>query len=90
MMDLLVSRNFRNFSLEIEKHRKGIEELFDFPALLIFSRSYVRDVHVGGVKDFFEDFLYNAEFTNEKVSVAMLCFGIFMIALGFRKYEAKR
>lgn len=40
--------------------------------------------------DFVEDFLFNAEFTNEKVSVAMLCFGIFMIALGFRKYEEKR
>ncbi len=40
--------------------------------------------------DFVEDFLFNAEFTNEKVSVAMLGFGIFMIALGFRKYEEKR
>jgi len=40
--------------------------------------------------DFVEDFLFNAEFTNEKVSVAMLGFGIFMIALGFRKHEQKR
>ena len=40
--------------------------------------------------EFVEDFLFNAEFTNEKVSVAMLCFGIFMIALGFRKHEEKR
>lgn len=40
--------------------------------------------------DFVEDFLFNTEFTNEKVSVAMLVFGIFMIALGFRKYEEKR
>ena len=40
--------------------------------------------------DFVEEFLFNAEFTNEKVSVAMLGFGIFMIALGFRKYEQKR
>jgi len=40
--------------------------------------------------DFVEEFLFNAEFTNEKVSVAMLCFGIFMIALGFRKHEQKR
>lgn len=37
--------------------------------------------------DFVEDFLFNAEFTNEKVSVAMLGFGIFMIVLGFRKHE---
>jgi len=40
--------------------------------------------------DFVKDFLFNAEFTNEKVSVAMLGFGIFMIALGFRKHEEKR
>jgi len=40
--------------------------------------------------DFVEDFLINGEFTNEKVSVAMIGFGIFMIALGFRKYEQKR
>lgn len=40
--------------------------------------------------DFVEDFLFNAEFTNEKVSVAMLGFGIFMIAWGFRKHEQKR
>ncbi|MEX0861667.1 hypothetical protein [Nitrosopumilus sp.] len=40
--------------------------------------------------DFVEEFLFNAEFTNEKVSVAMLGFGIFMIVLGFRKYEQTR
>ena len=33
---------------------------------------------------------FNGEITNEKVSMAMLGFGIFMIALGFRKYEQKR
>jgi hypothetical protein len=36
------------------------------------------------------DFLVNAEITNEKVSIVMLAFGIFMIALGFRKHEQKR
>jgi multisubunit Na+/H+ antiporter MnhB subunit len=40
--------------------------------------------------DFVEEFLFNAEFTNEKVSVAMIGFGIFMVALGFRKHEQKR
>lgn len=40
--------------------------------------------------EFVEDFLLNSEFTNEKVSVAMLGFGIFMIVLGFRKHEQKR
>jgi len=40
--------------------------------------------------DFVEEFLLNGEITNEKVSMAMLCFGIFMIALGFRKHEQAR
>lgn len=40
--------------------------------------------------DFVAEFLVNGEITNEKVSVAMLGFGIFMISLGFRKYEQKR
>jgi len=31
------------------------------------------------------DFIVNSEFTNEKVSIGMIVFGIFMIALGFRK-----
>ena len=40
--------------------------------------------------EFVIEFLSNAEFTNEKVSVAMIGFGIFMIGLGFRKHEQKR
>ncbi len=40
--------------------------------------------------EFVQDFLLNGEITNEKVSIAMLSFGIFMIALGFRKHEQKR
>jgi len=40
--------------------------------------------------EFVQDFLFNAEITNEKVSMAMLAFGIFMIGLGFRKHEQKR
>ena len=39
---------------------------------------------------FVEQFLFNAEITNEKVAMATLAFGIFMIALGFRKHEQKR
>jgi len=39
--------------------------------------------------DFVEEFLYNSEFTNEKVSVAMIGFGLFMILLGLRKHEQK-
>lgn len=40
--------------------------------------------------EFVGDFLFNGEITNEKVSMIMLAFGIFMIALGFRKHEQKR
>ena len=40
--------------------------------------------------EFVIDFLVNGEITNEKVSVAMIAFGVFMVALGFRKHEQKR
>ncbi len=49
----------------------------------------IRQLFIWG-PEFMVDFLFNAEITNEKVSMAMLSFGIFMIALGFRKYEQKR
>jgi multisubunit Na+/H+ antiporter MnhB subunit len=49
----------------------------------------IQQLFLWGV-DFVVDFLFNAEFTNEKVSVAMIGFGLFMIALGFRKNEEKR
>ena len=49
----------------------------------------VRQLLIWG-PEFVEEFLLNGEITNEKVSFAMIGFGIFMIALGFRKYEQKR
>jgi len=49
----------------------------------------VRQLLIWG-PEFVGDFLLNGEITNEKVSIAMLVFGIFMIALGFRKHEQKR
>ena len=49
----------------------------------------VRQLLIWG-PEFVVDFLLNVEITNEKVSIAMLGFGIFMIALGFRKHEQKR
>ena len=49
----------------------------------------IQQLLVWGI-DFFEEFLFNAEITNEKVSMAMLAFGLFMVALGFRKHEQKR
>ena len=49
----------------------------------------VRQLFLWG-PEFVGDFLFNGEITNEKVSMAMLAFGIFMIILGFRKNEQKR
>ncbi len=35
--------------------------------------------------DFVVDFLFNSEITNEKVSMGMIAFGVFLIIMGFRK-----
>ena len=35
--------------------------------------------------EFVLDFISNGEFTNEKLSLAMIAFGSFMIAMGFRR-----
>ena len=35
--------------------------------------------------EFVLDFLLNSEITHEKISMGMIVFGVFMIALGFRK-----
>ena len=40
--------------------------------------------------DFMADFLLNSEVTNEKISLGMMGFGVFMIVLGFRKHEQPR
>lgn len=49
----------------------------------------VRQLLIWG-PEFMTDFLLNSEITNEKISVGMIGFGIFMIALGFRKHEQPR
>ena len=54
MLQHLRQQGFRKFSLEVEKHRQGIEELFSLPALLMFSRSYIAEMHNAGVRGFFE------------------------------------
>ena len=46
----------------------------------------VQQLLIWGV-DFVQEFLLNGDFTQEKISVAMLSFGIFMIVWGFRKHE---
>ena len=74
-----------------EYYRRGrnwysaIGVLFSVMAGIVF----IRQLLIWG-PEFVGDFLVNAEITNEKVSMAMLAFGIFMIALGFRKHEQKR
>ncbi len=41
--------------------------------------------------DFVIQFLLNSEITNEKISVGMIAFGVFLIAMGFRKgYDQPR
>lgn len=59
--------------------------LFSVMAGIVF----VRQLLIWG-SEFVEQFLFNGEITNEKISMAMLAFGLFMIALGFRRHEQKR
>ncbi len=41
--------------------------------------------------DFVIDFLLNSEITNEKISMGMIAFGVFLIIIGFRKgYDEPR
>ena len=74
-----------------EYYRRGrnwftaIGVLFSVMAAIVI----IRQLLIWG-PEFFVDFLVNSEFTNEKVSIAMLGFGVFMVALGFRKHEQKR
>ncbi len=49
-------------------------------ALIVF----IRQVALWGF-EFVGDFIISGDFTNEKVSLAMICFGGIMIALGYRK-----
>jgi len=41
-------------------------------------------------EDFVLEFLLNSEITSEKVSVATICVGVFIVLLGLRKHESKR
>ncbi|WP_067960910.1 hypothetical protein [Nitrosopumilus sp. Nsub] len=73
-----------------EYHRRGknwftaIGLMFCVMATIVF----IQQLLIWG-PEFVGDFLFNQEVTNEKVSMGMLAFGIFMIALGFRKHEQK-
>ena len=69
-----------------EYYRRGrnwytaIGTLFIISALVVM----VRQLLIWG-HEFVLDFIVNAEFTNEKVSLAMIIFGGIMIGIGFRK-----
>lgn len=54
--------------------------LFIVMALIVIARNLL----IWG-PEFVLDFLISSEITNEKISVGMFAFGIFMIILGFRK-----
>ena len=41
-------------------------------------------------EDFVLEFLLNSEITSEKVSVATICVGVFIVLFGLRKHESKR
>ena len=55
--------------------------LFIVTALIVI----VRNLIIWG-PEFMFDFLVNSEFSNEKVSLAMIIFGSIMIIIGFRKH----
>ena len=74
-----------------EYYRRGRKWFTAMGVLFCFMGGVVliQQLLIWGI-DFVGEFLFNAEFTNEKISVVMIGFGIFMIALGFRKHEQKR
>jgi ketohexokinase len=53
MCEHLVSSGFTRFSIEVEKHREGLEDVFSYPQIIMFSRAYVHESHES-VKAFFE------------------------------------
>ena len=72
-------------------YRRGRNPTTAFGVLFIVigSIALVRQL-VLWTEDFVLEFLFNAEFNSEKVSVATICIGIFIVALGLRKNEQKR
>ena len=74
-----------------EYQRRGRNWFTAMGVLFVVSGAIVliRQLLIWG-PEFVQDFLFNGEITNEKVSTAMLAFGIFMILVGLRKYEQKR
>ena len=74
-----------------EYYRRGRNWYTAIGALFLIMAGIVlvRQLLIWG-PEFMSDFLLNSEVTNEKVSVGMIGFGVFMIVLGFRKHEQPR
>ena len=74
-----------------EFYRRGRNWYTAIGALFIIMAGIVliRQVILWG-PEFMQDFIFNSEFTNEKLSVGMIGFGVFMILVGFRKNEPPR
>lgn len=73
-----------------EYYRRGRNWLTALGALFCVMGGivFVQQLLIWGI-EFVVEFLLNSEITNEKISVAMIVFGIFMIVLGFIKHEKR-
>ncbi|MCV0373454.1 MAG: hypothetical protein K5793_07880 [Nitrosarchaeum sp.] len=74
-----------------EYYRRGRNWYTAIGALFLIMAGIVlvRQLLIWG-PEFMSDFLLNSEITNEKMSAGMIGFGVFMIALGFRRHEQPR
>ncbi len=74
-----------------EYYRRGRNWYTAMGALFLIMSGIVliRQIMIWG-PDFVMSFLLNSEITNEKISVGMIGFGVFMIILGFVKNEQPR
>ena len=74
-----------------EYYRRGRNWYTAIGALFLIMAGIVivRQLLIWG-PEFMSDFLLSSEITNEKISAGMIGFGVFMIALGFRRHEQPR
>ncbi|MCE2508580.1 MAG: hypothetical protein J4G04_04685 [Nitrosopumilaceae archaeon] len=70
-----------------EYYRRGRNWYTAVGALFLVTAAIVlvRQVAIWGV-EFVGDFMVNGEFTSEKVSLGMICFGGMLMVLGFRRH----
>ncbi len=72
-------------------YRRGRNPTTAFGVLFIVigAIALVRQLFIW-TEDFVLQFLFNSEINSEKVSVATICIGVFIVLLGLRKHEQKR